>query len=151
MCSNQSDYSTFWYNYHILTLTNHHQEPSSQLLHVGWVLRTALLADAPHLMRDRKVTATGAAVGSQLSSCRKCLVGTEMVDWLVALSATTPLHVHSRAQAVAMWQVLVEETVLRPVGTDCDLAFADKYLFYRFWFDDEGKECFPATQVIIRS
>lgn len=46
-----------------------------------------------------------------------------------------------------MWQVLVEDGVLRPVGSEADLAFADKYLFYRFWFDDEGKECFPATQV----
>lgn len=48
-----------------------------------------------------------------------------------------------------MLQVLVEDCVLRPVGC-CDhqvTVFADKYVFYRFWFDDEGKECFPATQV----
>lgn len=65
-----------------------------------------LLSQAPHLMRDRK---NGAAGGGSIGggvvappmvtkACAKSLVGTEMVDWLLALSSTTPLHVHSRQQ-----------------------------------------------------
>ncbi|KAI1283781.1 Rap guanine nucleotide exchange factor 4 [Halotydeus destructor] len=116
------------------------QEPSSELLRVGWVLRTVLLTSSPTLMRDRKST----EVGQPLVN-RKCLLGTEMVDWLLGVSSSTPLHVHSRAQAVAMWQVLLEEGVLRHVQYSDD-PFCDKLVAYRFWFDDEGKECFPASQ-----
>lgn len=45
---------------------------------------------------------------SVLSSCSQCCVGTELVDWLIQQSSC----VHSRGQAVGMWQVLVEEEVL---------------------------------------
>lgn len=40
--------------------------------------------------------------------CRQCCVGTELVDWLLQQSSC----VHSRAHAVGMWQVLLEEGVL---------------------------------------
>lgn len=36
------------------------------------------------------------------------MVGTEMVDWLLQQSSL----VHSRTQAVGMWQALVEEGVI---------------------------------------
>lgn len=39
---------------------------------------------------------------------RQCCVGTELVDWMLQ---QTPC-VHSRTQAVGMWQVLVEDSVL---------------------------------------
>ena len=39
---------------------------------------------------------------------RQCCVGTELVDWMLQ---QTPC-VHSRTQAVGMWQVLVEDGVL---------------------------------------
>ncbi|TKC44927.1 hypothetical protein EI555_005397 [Monodon monoceros] len=45
--------------------------------------------------------------------------------------------VHSRIQAVGMWQVLVEDGVLNHV--DQEHHFQDKYLFYRF-LDDEHED-----------
>ena len=51
------------------------------------------------MIRDRKF---------HLRTYRRCMVGTEMVDWLLQQS---PL-VHSRTQAVGMWQALVEEGVV---------------------------------------
>lgn len=41
-------------------------------------------------------------------SFRQCCVGTELVDWMMQQSPC----VHSRSQAVGMWQVLLEEGVL---------------------------------------
>lgn len=73
--------------------------PSDRLVHAGFVLRTVLLARAPHMIRDRKF---------HLRTYRRCMVGTEMVDWLLQQSAL----VHSRTQAVGMWQALVEEGVV---------------------------------------
>jgi Rap guanine nucleotide exchange factor 4 len=48
------------------------------------------------MIRDRKY---------HLKMHKSCLVGSEMVDWLIHLS---PL-VHSRSLAVGMWQALLEE------------------------------------------
>ncbi|XP_040296413.1 rap guanine nucleotide exchange factor 4-like isoform X2 [Bufo bufo] len=45
--------------------------------------------------------------------------------------------VHSRTQAVGMWQVVLEEGVLNHV--DQEYYFQDKYLFYRF-LDDEHED-----------
>lgn len=70
-----------------------------RLVHAGHVLRTVLLARAPHMIRDRKF---------HLRTYRRCMVGTEMVDWLLQQSAL----VHCRTQAVGMWQALVEEGVV---------------------------------------
>lgn len=53
---------------------------------------------------------------------RKCALGTELVDWLLNLTAI----VHTRAQTAGMWQALLEEGVLSH-GTD------DKIKFVRFW------------------
>lgn len=39
---------------------------------------------------------------------RQCCVGTELVDWMLQQTSC----VHSRTQAVGMWQVLVEDNVL---------------------------------------
>ena len=66
---------------------------------MGKVLKTLILAassasPASALIKDRKVATRG--------TVRHCLVGTEMVDWLLSLSP----EVHSRAQASAMWQVI---------------------------------------------
>lgn len=94
---------------------------------------------------------------------RQCCVGTEMVDWQMQHSSC----VHSRLQAVAMWQVLLEEGVLchgetgllilaicfasHPIiviFTECDLvdrepSFQDKYIFYRFLDDEEEETSLP--------
>ncbi|RXM27082.1 Rap guanine nucleotide exchange factor 4 [Acipenser ruthenus] len=64
---------------------------------------------------------------------RQCCVGTELVDWIMQQSPC----VHSRTQAVGMWQVLLEEGVLNHV--DQEHNFQDKYLFYRF-LDDEQED-----------
>ncbi|XP_041434160.1 rap guanine nucleotide exchange factor 4 isoform X1 [Xenopus laevis] len=95
--------------------------PSERILRAGKTLRNALLSRAPHMIRDRKY---------HLKTYRQCCVGTELVDWLMQQSSC----VHSRTQAVGMWQVLLEEGVLNHV--DQEYYFQDKYLFYRFLDDD---------------
>ncbi|XP_069389568.1 rap guanine nucleotide exchange factor 4 isoform X2 [Paralichthys olivaceus] len=98
--------------------------PSEKILRAGKILRNAILSRAPHMIRDRKY---------HLKTYRQCCVGTELVDWQMQQSSC----VHSRIQAVGMWQVLLEEGVLNHV--DQELIFQDKYLFYRF-LDDEQED-----------
>uniref|UniRef100_A0A669D7N8 Rap guanine nucleotide exchange factor 4 n=1 Tax=Oreochromis niloticus TaxID=8128 RepID=A0A669D7N8_ORENI len=73
--------------------------PSEKILRAGQILRNAILCRAPHMIRDRKY---------HLKTYRRCCVGTELVDWQLQQSSC----VHSRVQAVGMWQVLLEEGVL---------------------------------------
>ncbi|KAG1938953.1 rap guanine nucleotide exchange factor [Pimephales promelas] len=98
--------------------------PSEKILRAGEVLRNIILFRAPQMIRDRKY---------HLKTYRRCCMGTELVDWLLQHTSC----VHSRVQAVGMWQVLLEEGVLNHV--DQELSFQDKYLFYRF-LDDETEE-----------
>ncbi|XP_036400908.1 rap guanine nucleotide exchange factor 4 isoform X4 [Megalops cyprinoides] len=100
------------------------QVPSEKILRAGKILRNAILSRAPHMIRDRKY---------HLKTYRQCCVGTELVDWQMQQSPC----VHSRTQAVGMWQVLLEEGVLNHV--DQEHNFQDKYLFYRF-LDDERED-----------
>ncbi|XP_035265519.1 rap guanine nucleotide exchange factor 4 isoform X4 [Anguilla rostrata] len=106
------------------------QVPSEKILRAGKVLRNAILSRAPHMIRDRKY---------HLKTYRQCCVGTELVDWQMQQSPC----VHSRTQAVGMWQVLLEEGVLNHV--DQELNFQDKYLFYRF-LDDEREDAPPPSE-----
>lgn len=64
----------------------------------GWALQTLLQSGAPGLLRERK-SSTGHAL-------RRCAAGTDLVEWLMTVG------VHSRQQATAMWQVLLEEGVI---------------------------------------
>ncbi|KAM6396979.1 rap guanine nucleotide exchange factor 4 isoform 4-T4 [Pluvialis apricaria] len=98
--------------------------PSEKILRAGKILRNTILSRAPHMIRDRKY---------HLKTYRQCCVGTELVDWMMQQSTC----VHSRTQAVGMWQVLLEEGVLNHV--DQEHHFQDKYLFYRF-LDDERED-----------
>uniref|UniRef100_A0AAQ4Q9J3 Rap guanine nucleotide exchange factor 4 n=1 Tax=Gasterosteus aculeatus aculeatus TaxID=481459 RepID=A0AAQ4Q9J3_GASAC len=98
--------------------------PSEKILRAGRILRNAILSGAPHMIRDRKY---------HLKTYRRCCVGTELVDWQIQQSSC----IHSRVQAVGLWQVLLEEGVLNHV--DQELSFQDKYLFYRF-LDDEQED-----------
>ena len=91
--------------------------PSARLCRAGRVLRTVLLSRAPHMIRDRRY---------RLRTYRRCLVGAELVDWLVQLlhppaggatggggaGAGGTGTAHVRHQAVAMAQALLEEGVL---------------------------------------
>eukprot|EP00079_Xenopus_tropicalis_P010106 XP_002934663.2 PREDICTED: rap guanine nucleotide exchange factor 4 isoform X1 [Xenopus tropicalis] len=104
--------------------------PSERILRAGKTLRNAILTRAPHMIRDRKY---------HLKTYRQCCVGTELVDWLMQQSSC----VHSRTQAVGMWQVLLEEGVLNHV--DQEYYFQDKYLFYRF-LDDEHEDAPMPTE-----
>ncbi|KAM4626680.1 rap guanine nucleotide exchange factor 4 isoform 3-T3 [Discoglossus pictus] len=104
--------------------------PSERILRAGKTLRNSLLSRAPHMIRDRKY---------HLKTYRQCCVGTELVDWLMQQSSC----VHSRTQAVGMWQVLLEEGVLNHV--DQEYYFQDKYLFYRF-LDDEHEDAPMPTE-----
>eukprot|EP00075_Anas_platyrhynchos_P027725 XP_027316978.1 rap guanine nucleotide exchange factor 4 isoform X4 [Anas platyrhynchos] len=108
----QKDFKALW------------EVPSEKILRAGKILRNAILSRAPHMIRDRKY---------HLKTYRQCCVGTELVDWMMQQSPC----VHSRSQAVGMWQVLLEEGVLNHV--DQEHYFQDKYLFYRF-LDDERED-----------
>uniref|UniRef100_A0A667ZCR8 Rap guanine nucleotide exchange factor 4 n=1 Tax=Myripristis murdjan TaxID=586833 RepID=A0A667ZCR8_9TELE len=105
--------------------------PSEKILRAGKVLRHAILSRAPHMIRDRKY---------HLKTYRWCCVGTELVDWQMQQSSC----VHSRIQALGMWQVLLEEGVLNHV--DQELSFQDKYLFYRFLDDEQEDAPFPSEE-----
>uniref|UniRef100_A0A8C4P1G7 Rap guanine nucleotide exchange factor 4a n=1 Tax=Dicentrarchus labrax TaxID=13489 RepID=A0A8C4P1G7_DICLA len=107
------------------------QVPSEKILRAGKILRNAILSRAPHMIRDRKY---------HLKTYRQCCVGTELVDWQMQQSSC----VHSRIQAVGMWQVLLEEGVLNHV--DQELSFQDKYLFYRFLDDEQEDAPFPSEE-----
>uniref|UniRef100_A0A665WX01 Rap guanine nucleotide exchange factor (GEF) 4 n=1 Tax=Echeneis naucrates TaxID=173247 RepID=A0A665WX01_ECHNA len=97
----------------------------------GKILRNAILSRAPHMIRDRKY---------HLKTYRQCCVGTELVDWQMQQSSC----IHSRIQAVGMWQVLLEEGVLNHV--DQELSFQDKYLFYRFLDDEQEDAPLPSEE-----
>ncbi|KAM7407442.1 hypothetical protein PAMA_003255 [Pampus argenteus] len=105
------------------------QVPSENILRAGKILRNAILSRAPHMIRDRKF---------HLKTYRQCCVGTELVDWQIQQSSC----IHSRIQAVGMWQVLLEEGVLNHV--DQELSFQDKYLFYRFLDDEQEDSPLPS-------
>lgn len=107
------------------------QVPSEKILRAGKILRNAILSRAPHMIRDRKY---------HLKTYRQCCVGTELVDWQMQQSSC----IHSRIQAVGMWQVLLEEGVLNHV--DQELSFQDKYLFYRFLDDEQEDAPFPGEE-----
>nr|XP_006822120.1 PREDICTED: rap guanine nucleotide exchange factor 4-like [Saccoglossus kowalevskii] len=104
--------------------------PSERLARAGYVIRSVILTRSPHMIRDRKY---------HLRTYRRCLVGSEMVDWLVQQSS----FVHSRNQAVGMWQALLEEGVITHVCHEHQ--FKDKYLFYRFREDDLGIGTVPTN------
>ncbi|KAJ8403333.1 hypothetical protein AAFF_G00351050 [Aldrovandia affinis] len=78
---------------------NVYKVPSEKILRAGKALRNSILSRAPHMIRDRKY---------HLKTYRQCCVGTELVDWLMQQSSC----VHSRTQAVGMWQALLEDGVL---------------------------------------
>ncbi|XP_068185713.1 rap guanine nucleotide exchange factor 4 isoform X1 [Antennarius striatus] len=107
------------------------QVPSEKILWAGKIIRNAILSRAPHMIRDRKY---------HLKTYRQCCVGTELVDWQMQQSSS----IHSRVQAVGMWQVLLEEGVLNHV--DQELSFQDKYLFYRFLDDEKEEAPFPSEE-----
>ncbi|XP_064455972.1 rap guanine nucleotide exchange factor 4-like isoform X2 [Ornithodoros turicata] len=117
-----------------LSTANYTSTPSVELARAGWVLRTLLLYQAPQLIRDRKY---------HLRHFRRCMVGTEMVDWLLQMPATH-VRLNSRAQAAGMWQVLLEEGVINHVTHEHE--FKDKYLFYRFREDEEEPTKLPTSE-----
>ncbi|XP_066151084.1 rap guanine nucleotide exchange factor 4 isoform X1 [Euwallacea fornicatus] len=105
-------------------------QPSQVMGRIGWALRTLLLSQNTCL-KDRKVS--GRLV-------RRCAPGTELVDWLLDLSPS----IHSRAQAAAMWQALLEEGVISHVSKE--QPFKDKCFLYRFWQDEEGSTVLPPAE-----
>uniref|UniRef100_A0A8C2EY87 Rap guanine nucleotide exchange factor (GEF) 4 n=1 Tax=Cyprinus carpio TaxID=7962 RepID=A0A8C2EY87_CYPCA len=104
---------------------------NKKILRASKVLRNTILSRAPHIIRDRKY---------HLKTYRRCCMGTELVDWLMQHTSC----VHSRVQAVGMWQVLLEEGVLNHV--DQELSFQDKYLFYRFLEDESEDAPLPTEE-----
>ncbi|XP_066544027.1 rap guanine nucleotide exchange factor 4 isoform X2 [Amia ocellicauda] len=113
------------------TSKNLNKVPSEKILRAGKIVRNSILSRAPHMIRDRKY---------HLKTYRQCCMGTELVDWLMQQSPC----VHSRTQAVGMWQVLLEEGVLNHV--DQEHNFQDKYLFYRFLDDEQEDAPLPTEE-----
>lgn len=128
------------------------QEPSSQLLRIGWVLRTCLILDSPHLLRSRRPSRAGSITASpSTTTCitrshDKCITGGDLVDWILTVSSRTPVRIHSRSQATSMWQVLYEDRVIISLLNDTD-TFKDDYTLYKFWFDSEARESLPVTAI----
>ncbi|XP_013390231.1 rap guanine nucleotide exchange factor 4 isoform X1 [Lingula anatina] len=104
--------------------------PSSRLLKAGYVLRTIIQTRSPSMIRDRK---------HHLRTYRRCMVGSEMTDWMLQVSPS----VHSKIQAIGMWQALLEEGVL--VHVCREHPFKDADLFYRFHDDDQGVGTVPTS------
>ncbi|RMZ95094.1 rap guanine nucleotide exchange factor 4 isoform X1 [Brachionus plicatilis] len=73
--------------------------PSIRIANSAYVLKSCIMSTAPQMIRDRKY---------HLQTHECCLVGSEMVDWLIHLSPV----VHSRSLAVGMWQALLEEATI---------------------------------------
>ena len=94
---------------------------NATVLRVAKVLRTLMQYKAPYLIRDRCLENPTAVNYEPDANNNKsyalpptpttreiftrCMVGSEMVDWLLSISANTTLRLHSRFQAAAMWQV----------------------------------------------
>uniref|UniRef100_A0A3Q3JFR8 Rap guanine nucleotide exchange factor (GEF) 4 n=1 Tax=Monopterus albus TaxID=43700 RepID=A0A3Q3JFR8_MONAL len=133
------EFRSLWEKYHqCMTglLAPPYGVPSEKVMHAGRILRNAILSQAPHMIRDRKY---------HLKIYRQCCVGTELVDWQMQQSSC----IHSRIQAVGMWQVLLEEGVLNHV--DQQLSFQDKYLFYRFLDDEQEDAPLPSEEEVKES
>ncbi|KRZ68376.1 Rap guanine nucleotide exchange factor 4, partial [Trichinella papuae] len=96
--------------------------PDMQISWASRVLRSAMVVRSPNMIRDRKF---------QMTLYKRCMVGTEMVDWLLRQSNSI---VQNRMQAAGIWQVLLEEGIIHHVTHE--YPFLDKYLFYR-WVEDE--------------
>ncbi|KRX53858.1 Rap guanine nucleotide exchange factor 4, partial [Trichinella sp. T9] len=96
--------------------------PDMQISWASRVLRSAMVVRSPNMIRDRKF---------QMTLYKRCMVGTEMVDWLLRQSNSV---VQNRMQAAGIWQVLLEEGIIHHVTHE--YPFLDKYLFYR-WVEDE--------------
>ncbi|XP_023660789.2 rap guanine nucleotide exchange factor 3 isoform X1 [Paramormyrops kingsleyae] len=91
---------------------------SDRILKAGRAVCNALIERSPALIRDRKY---------HLKNYRQCSTGKELVDWLMTQGGS----VHSRNQAVGIWQVLVDEGIV--VHVKQELNFHDRECqFYRF-------------------
>ncbi|GFR58560.1 Rap guanine nucleotide exchange factor 4 [Elysia marginata] len=111
-------------------------EPSGNLSHAAWVLRTILLGHHGHMIRDRKY---------HLRTYKRCLVGSELVDWILD---TFP-KVDNREHAAGMGQALLEEGVL--VHVCKQHPFLDQYLFYRFMEDEASPGPMPTEADLERA
>ncbi|CAG2167450.1 unnamed protein product, partial [Oppiella nova] len=131
-------------NYHNMSLINTEipeNEPMSPLFRVGWTIRSVIMHSTPQLIRDRKYHLPLPTL------YHKCIIGSELIDWILNVTTNTPVRVHSRGQAAAMCQVLLEGQVLIQVTTESQSTtpgadeiqpqFQDRYLLYRFCFDQQ--------------
>ncbi|EYC32387.1 hypothetical protein Y032_0003g1544 [Ancylostoma ceylanicum] len=114
----------------MLTVSNeaiaaYFQSFEARILEVGSHLKHAMYTQAPHLIRERIIHKVPYA---------DCMIGSEMVDWLLDLSVSTGAHspALSRFQISGMWQTLLEHNVICHVTGE--LQFVDKLVCYR-WVD----------------
>ena len=79
------------------------QEPIHR---IGWTIRSVIMYSTPQLIRDRKYHLPSPTL------YHRCIIGSELIDWILNVTTNTPVRVHSRGQAAAMCQVLLEANVL---------------------------------------
>ncbi|XP_053204374.1 rap guanine nucleotide exchange factor 4-like isoform X2 [Panonychus citri] len=100
---------------------------------IGKIFHHLIITFDPNMIRDRKDNPSGIFH-------RNCLIGSELVDWMLRSSMVTLKHIHSRGQAATMFHVLLEAGIL--TSTTGEQQFWDKFIFYRFKVDcvdiDEG-------------
>ncbi|EPB72172.1 RasGEF domain protein [Ancylostoma ceylanicum] len=129
----------------MLTVSNeaiaaYFQSFEARILEVGSHLKHAMYTQAPHLIRERIIHKVPYA---------DCMIGSEMVDWLLDLSVSTGAHspALSRFQISGMWQTLLEHNVIchgmaysfavgvvARITITGELQFVDKLVCYR-WVD----------------
>lgn len=102
------------------------QVVSQKIWRAAKVLQMYLLNMSPTLMRDRK---------HHFRNHRQCCSGKELVDWLITISS----GLQSRAQAVGIWQVLLDEGALVHVRQEQNFQDKDSQ-FYRFFKVDQFLE-----------
>uniref|UniRef100_A0A915JQM4 Uncharacterized protein n=1 Tax=Romanomermis culicivorax TaxID=13658 RepID=A0A915JQM4_ROMCU len=110
--------------------SNMDQSTEKRLKWSGAVLKRAMIANAPKLIADRKLSNAVNAYSSP-RSFKNCMIGTEMVDWLISYSNKL---VSNRLQVVGAWQALLESGVICHATNEH--FFNDKYLFYR-WSEED--------------
>ena len=104
-------------------------QSSDSVFRISRMLRTLITSRFPGMIRDRKY---------HQQTHRSCMVGTEMVDWLIQQCE----HIQSRVQAAWMWQVLLESGQI--VHVTREQHFQDRYQCYRFSEDDAAIVSLPS-------
>ncbi|CAI4231077.1 unnamed protein product [Auanema sp. JU1783] len=107
----------------------------ARLMEAGSILKHVMTTQAPYMIRERIL---------HNASFSNCMIGSEMVDWLLELSISMGGHspALSRFQVTGIWQTLLEHNIICHVSNE--QQFADKHLLYR-WINEDRIRINPDT------